>query len=38
MGDKAGAKATATASLESSKKANNRDYQKMNEELIASLK
>lgn len=38
MGDKAGAKATAMASLESSKKANNRDYQKMNEELIASLK
>jgi hypothetical protein len=38
LGDNAGAKATAMASLESSKKANNRDYQKMNEELIASLK
>lgn len=38
LGDKPGAKATATASLESAKKANNRDYQKMNEALIASLK
>jgi hypothetical protein len=37
MGDKAGAKATATASLESAKTANNRDYQMMNEELIKSL-
>lgn len=38
LGDKAGAKATAMASLESAKKASNRDYQKMNEDLIASLK
>jgi hypothetical protein len=38
LGDKAGALATATASLESAKKAENRDYQKMNETLIASLK
>ncbi len=38
LGDKAGAKVTATASLESSKKAENRDYQMMNEELIKSLK
>lgn len=38
LGDKAGAMATANASLESSKKANNRDYQVMNEELIKSLK
>jgi hypothetical protein len=37
MGDKAGAKATATASLEGAKAANNRDYQMMNEELIKSL-
>ncbi len=36
-GDKAGAKATATASLEAAKAANNRDYQAMNEELIKSL-
>jgi len=38
LGDKNGAKATATASLESAKKANNRDYQVMNEELIKSIK
>lgn len=38
LGDKAGAKATAMASLEGAKKASNRDYQKMNEDLIASLK
>ncbi len=38
LGDKAGAKATATSSLESAKKASNRDYQKMNEELLTSLK
>ena len=38
LGDKAGAKVSATASLESSKKAENRDYQMMNEELIKSLK
>lgn len=38
LGDKAGAKATATASLEAAKKAENVDYQKMNQELIASLK
>lgn len=38
LGDKAGAIATATASLESAKKAQNRDYQVMNEELIKSLK
>jgi hypothetical protein len=38
LGDKTGAKATATASLESAKKAENRDYQKMNEALITSLK
>jgi hypothetical protein len=38
LGDKAGALATATASLESAKKAQNRDYQSMNEELIKSLK
>jgi hypothetical protein len=37
MGDKSGAKATATASLEGAKSANNRDYQMMNEELIKSL-
>lgn len=37
LGDKAGAKATATASLESAKKQNNRDYQMMNEDLIKSL-
>lgn len=38
LGDKQGAMATATASLESAKKANNRDYQMMNEDLIKSLK
>ena len=38
LGDKAGAIATANASLEASKKANNRDYQMMNEALIKSLK
>ncbi|HEX5170129.1 MAG TPA: DUF2911 domain-containing protein [Cyclobacteriaceae bacterium] len=38
LGDKAGAKASAMASLESARKVSNRDYQKMNEELIASLK
>jgi tetratricopeptide (TPR) repeat protein len=38
LGDKQGAMTTATASLESAKKANNRDYQMMNEELIKSLK
>ncbi len=38
LGDKAGSKATATASLESAKKAGNRDYQMMNEDLIKSLK
>lgn len=37
LGDKAGAKSTATASLEGAKKANNRDYQMMNEDLIKSL-
>ena len=37
-GDKAGALATSTKSLEEAKKANNRDYQKMNEELQKSLK
>lgn len=38
LGDKNGAIATANASLEGAKKANNRDYQMMNEELIKSLK
>ena len=38
LGDKQGAMATANASLESAKKANNRDYQMMNEDLIKSLK
>lgn len=38
LGDKAGALATANASLEASKKADNRDYQAMNETLIKSLK
>jgi hypothetical protein len=37
LGDKAGAKTTATASLESAKKQGNRDYQMMNEDLIKSL-
>lgn len=38
LGDKTGAIATANASLEKAKVANNRDYQMMNEELIKSLK
>ena len=38
LGDKQGAMATANASLESAKKANNRDYQVMNEDLIKTLK
>lgn len=38
LGDNAGAKATATASLELSKKAGNRDYQKMNEDLLKTIK
>jgi len=38
LGDKKGARETATASLEGAKKANNRDYQMMNEDLIKSLK
>jgi len=38
LGDKAGARATANASLENAKEADNRDYQKMNETLISSLK
>lgn len=38
LGDKKAALATATASLEASKKAENRDYQMMNEALIKSLK
>lgn len=38
LGDKAGAKVTATASLEGAKTAKNRDYQMMNEELIKSIK
>lgn len=38
LGDKAGALATANASLEAAKKAENRDYQGMNETLIKSLK
>ena len=38
LGDKPGAIATATASSEAAKKANNRDYQMMNEALIKSLK
>ncbi len=38
LGDKAGAVTTATASLESAKKAENRDYQMMNEDLLKSLK
>lgn len=37
LGDKEGAKATATASMESAKQAGNRDYQMMNEDLIKSL-
>lgn len=38
LGDKKGALETATASLNSAKKANNRDYQTMNQDLINSLK
>jgi hypothetical protein len=38
LGDKKGAIQTATASLNSAKSANNRDYQTMNQELINSLK
>ena len=38
LGDKKGALQTATASLNSAKQANNRDYQTMNQELINSLK
>lgn len=38
LGDKKGAIETATASLNSAKQANNRDYQNMNQELINSLK
>jgi hypothetical protein len=38
LNDKKGALATANASLEKAKAANNRDYQMMNEELIKSLK
>ena len=37
-GDKAGAMATSTTSLAEAKKENNRDYQKMNEELQKTLK
>ena len=38
LGDKKGAIETATASLNSAKKAENRDYQNMNQELINSMK
>lgn len=38
LGDKAGAIATANASMEKAKAANNRDYVMMNESLIKSLK
>lgn len=38
LGDKKGAIETATASLNSAKKADNRDYQAMNQELINSMK
>ena len=38
LGDKRGAIETATASLNSAKEADNRDYQNMNEDLIKSLK
>lgn len=38
LGDKAGATASANASIEAAKKQNNADYQRMNEELIKSLK
>lgn len=38
LGDKAGALATANTSLKNAREADNLDYQKMNEELISSLK
>lgn len=38
LGDKKGAIETATASMNSAKQANNRDYQNMNQDLINSLK
>jgi hypothetical protein len=38
LGDKKVAIETATASMNSAKQANNRDYQNMNQELINSLK
>jgi hypothetical protein len=38
LGDKAGAVATANASIEDAKKEGNADYQKMNEDLIKSMK
>jgi len=38
LGDKAAATASANASLNAAKKAENRDYQMMNEELLKSLK
>lgn len=38
LGDHAGAKASATTSLELAKKAANRDYQKMNEDLLKTIK
>jgi hypothetical protein len=38
LGDKKGAMETATASLNASKEAKNRDYQTMNEDLIKTLK
>jgi tetratricopeptide (TPR) repeat protein len=38
LNDKKGAIETANASLNSAKEANNRDYQKMNEDLIKSIK
>ena len=38
VGDKKGVIETATASLNGAKKANNRDYQTMNQDLISSLK
>lgn len=37
LGDKSGATASANASLQAAKNANNRDYQMMNEELIKSM-
>lgn len=38
LGDKKGAMETATASLNSAKQANNKDYQTLNEDLIKTLK